>query len=236
MLFAAGLGFISDQNRNPNPAIEVEEVAATSVAPESKHFSPLPEIASELPIQDDFKPAPNPSFDSQMEPGLKPRPEMQVNRPIPRKVVLQKTHSKKSAFRITKAAPQAAIQKLSKKVEASLPVARIVPTQKESRSRPAEAGLDGAYVKRLASLIEAQKRYPGESLRNEEEGLVRLKVRINPRGEILGVFLQVSSGFKRLDRAALEALHSIKRLPAPPGATGELSLLVPIRFEILSRT
>ena len=157
-----------------------------------------------------------------LEPGLK----KQVKKRTPRKVVL----------RISKTAPLGAIPIPARKTEASIPASVPSPVKNESRSRSSGVGLDGAYLRRLASLIESEKRYPGESLRNSEEGLVKLKVRISPRGEILGVLLQGSSGFKRLDRAALDALNAIKRLPAPPGATGDLSLLVPIRFEILSST
>lgn len=59
--------------------------------------------------------------------------------------------------------------------------------------------------------------YPPESRRRGEEGVVRLALRIGIDGRVEGAEVSVSSGFPRLDQAALEAARRWRFRPATQG-------------------
>ncbi|MEH3107403.1 MAG: energy transducer TonB [Sphingomonas fennica] len=53
----------------------------------------------------------------------------------------------------------------------------------------------------------APPRYPPLSLRKREQGTVRLRVVIDLAGRVRDIAVAVSSGFDRLDRAALDGVR-----------------------------
>ena len=57
-------------------------------------------------------------------------------------------------------------------------------------------------------------RYPPASMRLREEGVVTLKFLISENGQVLSGSVEKSSGYKRLDDAALAALSLCKFKPA----------------------
>ncbi|NDG84231.1 MAG: TonB family protein, partial [Proteobacteria bacterium] len=69
-------------------------------------------------------------------------------------------------------------------------------------------------------------------LENEEEGIVKVRMVLDPSGHLAESVLAGSSGFARLDSAALETLRKIGKFPVPAGHAGNLSLLVPIEYRI----
>jgi len=110
-------------------------------------------------------------------------------------------------------------------------------TPNEGESLPAdlsdmERGARNAYFSMLMGLISAKKSYPRSSILNEEEGVTLIRVLLGPGGKVLKVEQVSSSGFARLDEAALETLRAFDTLPLPPGWSGGVRLLIPIRFEI----
>lgn len=75
--------------------------------------------------------------------------------------------------------------------------------------------------------------YPLESKRANEEGSVLLSVRVDAAGRADTVTVSKSSGFPRLDRAALEAVRSWKFTPSIQNGTPVASTLdVPIVFRL----
>lgn len=73
--------------------------------------------------------------------------------------------------------------------------------------------------------------YPVFSRRNGEEGKVLLKVRVSAQGTALDVAISKSSGFTRLDGAAVEAVTRWRFVPARRGDEAvESSVIVPITF------
>lgn len=75
--------------------------------------------------------------------------------------------------------------------------------------------------------------YPPISRRSGEEGKVLLKVRVSPQGTALDVAVSKSSGFARLDNAALEAVNRWRFVPAKRGDEAiESSVIVPITFAL----
>lgn len=73
--------------------------------------------------------------------------------------------------------------------------------------------------------------YPSLSRRLGEQGRVVLRVRVEPSGAASQVELQRSSGFSRLDEAALQAVRRWKFVPARRGSEAIAEwVLVPIPF------
>ncbi|WP_174274320.1 energy transducer TonB [Sphingomonas bacterium] len=80
-----------------------------------------------------------------------------------------------------------------------------------------------------ANLGNVAPRYPVESRRSHEEGTVRLRVLISPEGRVEEVAVAKSSGFDRLDDAALDAVRKWRFRPGtqagtPVEAVGFLSI------------
>lgn len=71
------------------------------------------------------------------------------------------------------------------------------------------------------------------SQRQNEEGLVMVRVLINVSGEVEGVGLQKSSGFPRLDDSALAAIAKAKFQPfRSSSAAPRATFLVPVQFRL----
>ncbi len=74
-------------------------------------------------------------------------------------------------------------------------------------------------------------RYPGMSRRRGEEGQVVLRVVVGPDGRVVSLSVAQSSGFRRLDLAALDA---VRRWRFDPARRGRIAIggavRIPIRF------
>lgn len=74
--------------------------------------------------------------------------------------------------------------------------------------------------------------YPALSKRNRETGTVMLLVKVNPDGSVDTVSLHNTSGYDRLDQAAMQA---VARWHFVPGRRGDeaisASVIVPISFK-----
>lgn len=77
--------------------------------------------------------------------------------------------------------------------------------------------------------------YPGTSRRMGEEGEVRLRVHVTPAGTAQQVEVYRSSGFPRLDQAALDAVKQWRFIPARQGDQPVPAwVIVPIQFSLRS--
>lgn len=75
--------------------------------------------------------------------------------------------------------------------------------------------------------------YPGISRRLGEQGTVLLRVFVNLAGDATRVELKETSGYPRLDKAALEAVEAWKFVPAKKGGQPIAAwVVVPIKFSI----
>lgn len=93
------------------------------------------------------------------------------------------------------------------------------------RDRPAR--VDTAY---LQNPVPA---YPSMSRRLGEEGRVVLQVRVGPDGAVLGVAVERSSGYPRLDDAASRAVAHWRFVPASVNGTAiESTVMVPVNFSL----
>ncbi|WP_199054379.1 energy transducer TonB [Aquitalea sp. ASV15] len=75
--------------------------------------------------------------------------------------------------------------------------------------------------------------YPPLSIEMEETGTVRLRVQVSAQGLPLAVELEQTSGFPRLDRAALTAVRGWKFTPAKRGDEAiPYTFIVPVQFSL----
>ncbi|RMC92463.1 energy transducer TonB [Aquitalea palustris] len=75
--------------------------------------------------------------------------------------------------------------------------------------------------------------YPPLSVEMEESGTVRLRVQVSAQGLPVAVELEQSSGFPRLDRAALTAVRGWKFIPAKRGDEAiPYTFIVPVQFSL----
>ncbi len=75
--------------------------------------------------------------------------------------------------------------------------------------------------------------YPAISRRQGEEGKVVLRVKVSAQGAALAVEIKQSSGFLRLDNAALAAVEQWRFVPARQGSEAvESAVLVPLQFSL----
>jgi protein TonB len=85
----------------------------------------------------------------------------------------------------------------------------------------------------IAYLNNPAPSYPAVSKRSREQGRVMLRVRVDEKGNVEGAEVQSSSGFPRLDEAALQAVRRWRFVPARLGERAVAGFaLVPINFQL----
>lgn len=91
------------------------------------------------------------------------------------------------------------------------------------------------YISRLREFIDKNKQYPKMSKRLKEEGRVLLSFRVLKSGEFKNIKLLESSGNKRLDKAALNALINSERFEPFSKKINKnyMDFSLPIVFEII---
>ncbi len=93
-----------------------------------------------------------------------------------------------------------------------------------------------AYIQGVLQVINRRKTYPRESIEREEEGRVVLGVSVATDGRVVEVHVEESSGFQRLDQAALKIISEISAFPLLPSVVGApLHLHIPIVYRLESR-
>jgi protein TonB len=107
----------------------------------------------------------------------------------------------------------------------------IIAPQRIAPTTPAEDRSAPRLVSTVEYLREPAPRYPPQSRRLGEQGIVVLRVVINERGEACDIAIESSSGYARLDRAAREAVASAAFRPyLEDGAPRRAQVLIPIEF------
>jgi periplasmic protein TonB len=175
---------------------------------------------------------------------LRPRPDSTaVQEPLtvriislPREsAVVKPIEVKTTAPSITVQPPEAPVFELPLVVEQSeraitIPVRSAMPVaSNEDRSAP-------KLISAVEYLRQPIPRYPPQSRKLREQGLVMLRVMIDERGVACSIEVESSSGYSRLDHAAREAVSRAAFRPyVEDGAPRRAMVLIPIEFS-LNRT
>ena len=118
------------------------------------------------------------------------------------------------------------------------PVAPIQP-QRQTAAKPVTSSTPSARTAGAGQRTTAKPdylrnpppKYPAESRKLREEGVVLLKVSVTAAGSAADVQLQRSCGYARLDQAALRAVRRWEFKPARVGLTAVACVVeVPVRF------
>ena len=113
----------------------------------------------------------------------------------------------------------------------TVPVAAAAPPPPPSQSSSA-----AKLVATVEYLREPVPRYPPQSRKLREQGLVVLRVLIDERGTACDVAVENSSGYERLDRAAREAIARAEFRPyIEDGVPRRAMVLIPIEFSLNTR-
>ena len=73
-----------------------------------------------------------------------------------------------------------------------------------------------SYVATVNAAVQRRYRYPRPARRAGFQGKVVLELRVDARGRIHDVRVLSSSGYRLLDRAAVEAVEQVAEVPPPP--------------------
>mgnify|MGYP006155212107 FL=1 len=189
LLHALGLVWAAQQLSITEPEITPPSVVGVLVAPEPKPAPPPPKPVPPPP-KPEPKPVPTPK--PVAKPTPKPTPKPEPVREVAPEPVQQATPA-------PPAPPSPPVQQATPAPEAPAPV---TPPR-----------TDAAHLNNPAP------QYPALSRRLGEQGRVMLDVYILPDGSVGEIKLNRSSGFPRLDNAALQAVKTWKYVPAKRGDT-----------------
>jgi protein TonB len=195
----------------PTDSQPVQEVPAIPVEPSSQPAVEAVPATREEPATastESSVPAQAPAPDS--KPAPKPEPSAPPA-PAPRPT----------------AAPQSKNTVLSSSpATARAPGQPTVGVNRDSESQTTPPRLDPAYLHNPAPS------YPALSKRNRESGTVLLLVKVDPDGSATAVTLHQSSGYDRLDQAAIQAVTRWRFVPGMRGQTAiSATVIVPISFK-----
>ncbi|MCG2841829.1 energy transducer TonB [Sandaracinobacter sp. RS1-74] len=90
-----------------------------------------------------------------------------------------------------------------------------------------------SFRSRLLRHIERHRRYPPQAQLAEIEGVVQVHFVMNHKGEVLDIWIEMSSGSKLLDDEAIAAVMRARLLPPPPADwPGSFGVTLPIGFSL----
>jgi periplasmic protein TonB len=117
------------------------------------------------------------------------------------------------------------------------PNAITIPASVAPPPSAGNAGTDAKVISEVAYLQPPAPKYPPESRRSREQGLVSLRVLIDERGHAQDVRIERSSGFPRLDEAARQAAaRAIFKPYVESGIAQPAIVIIPIEFALNSRS
>ncbi|HEX5129354.1 MAG TPA: energy transducer TonB [Usitatibacter sp.] len=118
-------------------------------------------------------------------------------------------------------------------VERPAPPPPPAPAPVQIAAAPAPAPVVAPPRHDLAYLRNPPPAYPVFAKRAREEGKVILRVQVDASGQVAGIEIHQSSGFERLDKAALAAVRRWRFEPARSGNRAIAGVaLVPINFQL----
>ncbi|MGA1931777.1 energy transducer TonB [Arcobacter sp. YIC-464] len=162
----------------------------------------------------------------------------EIKKPIIEKKIIKKEKSKeKTQKKETKKVEKIQKpQKVSEEIKTikevkKAPLKTIEDTQKIKKE---QNSLKSQYLNALRAKIDENKHYPKISKRLNEQGISTISFRVLKNGTFINIKIHTSSGKKRLDKAALEAIISTnsfmpfnKKIKA-----SYMDIIIPIEFKL----
>lgn len=113
------------------------------------------------------------------------------------------------------------------------------PKATGSGNQSSVGGRPGAaknYFSSLMAWLNTHKNYPKLAKKNKEQGIVKLKFTITREGDISNASIHTSSGYQRLDQAAIQMLRAASPVPPIPNDLGRstLTLVIPIEYSLIT--
>lgn len=124
-------------------------------------------------------------------------------------------------------------------VQIDTPAANAITLPAPTPPPPAAAApaTTAKLISEVAYLQAPSPRYPPESRRSREQGLVSLRVLIDEQGRARDVRVERSSGFARLDEAARQAVARALFKPYVEGGVAQPAIvIIPIEFALNTRS
>ena len=92
------------------------------------------------------------------------------------------------------------------------------------------------YFSSLMAWLNTHKNYPKLAKKNKEQGIVKLKFTVTREGDISNASIHTSSGYQRLDQAAIQMLRAASPVPPIPNDLGRstLTLVIPIEYSLIT--
>ena len=177
-------------------------------------LAPAPPVAPVTPAA--VQPAPPPASEPQIQPD-------EGTRFAPHKVVKKK-----------QPVQQEVVKKTQRDDKPPLPpAASAVPTPAPPSAVPTAVATQVTTARFEANYLSSPAVYPPLSQRLGEEGRVLLRVDVSADGRPLNIALKTSSGFERLDQAAITAVTHWRFKPAQQNGRAVASTVdVPIHFKL----
>lgn len=196
----------------PEPVIEPEPEPEPVIEPEPEP-EPEPVIEPEPEPEPVIEPEPEPEPEPVVEPEPEPEPPPVAEPPPPPKP--KPKPKPKPQPKPVAPKPQIKVKSVPAPVKPSTPVGQDAKT---AAPASAQASAPPTDKPRMVSTVDyLGKRpvpvYPRASQRRSEQGRVVVRVLISPQGTVLNVSVRSSSGFERLDEAALKAARSARFRP-----------------------
>lgn len=195
----------------------------------------LPRVISATVLMAAAEPTePTPQPAPQAAPAKPPKPAV---KPAPSKPVVHPTQPDNTPKEVAVAPsrnPSPAPAAHSANTESSQPIADAATSTGDSSDKPAPAPAPVVELPSKAAYLNNPKPiYPAISKRLGEEGTVKVNVLIGADGLAKEVRLSRSSGFERLDDAALMAVKQWRFVPGKRNGVAEAMWFdVPVRFEL----
>lgn len=167
---------------------------------------------------------------------LTPPPQAQDEQPEPEPILTTKSVAPPPP---PKPLPKPPVKQVVKKEPVAEPVAKEAITEAPAPVQQVAAPTNNQESAPQKALVRAQADYLNNpkptysriSKRMGEQGEVRLRVQVGASGDVLSVELARSSGFERLDEAAITAVKGWKFKPAMQGEQAVSSWVeVPVKF------
>lgn len=230
---AAVIGAVFFMDSEPPEMVEPEPVMVSIIEAPMVQVAKAEQLVEETPPPEPEPevepppPEPEPEIEPEVEPEIEPEPE-------PEPVVEKAPEPAPKPKPKPKPKPQPKPQPVEQpKVEAAPSGA----TEGEQVTQAPTAGPAPDEPVFMTSVEYLGKppapKYPSDSLRRREQGRVLVMVQISPQGNVEKAWIDTSSGYRRLDNAALETARKARFKPAMrngKAVTGQAR--IPYDFEV----